>query len=89
MVLRKSLSRRANPSDLSGELYAPPARVQSLFRGEAVAIPKFPLCVLGMTSAEIAKLSDRRDAGDWWDVPFQLGRVPFGSKYCAVWHALF
>ena len=89
VVLRKSLSKRANPSDLTGELHAPPLRVQSHFRGEAVPVPKFPLCVLGMTSAEIEKLSGRKNAGDWWDVPFHMGRVPFDSKYCAVWHALF
>ena len=28
-------------------------------------------------------------AGDWWGQEFQIGRVPFDSKYCAVWRAFF
>ena len=89
VVLRRSVSERANPSDLSGEFHAPPACVRDHFRGESVAIPKFPLCVLGLASAEIEKLMGRKDADSWWDVPFHMGRVPFDSKYGAVWHAFF
>ena len=89
VVLRKSASKRANPLNVSGELHAPPACVRDHFRGENVAAPKFPLCVLGLTSAEVEKLMGRKGADDWWGEPFHLGRVPFDAKYCAVWNAFF
>ena len=89
VVIRKSLPERASPFDSSAEFHAPPASVRDFFRGESVAIPKFPLCVLGLAPAEVRKLQGRADADAWWDVPFHMGRVPFDSKYCAVWRALF
>ena len=89
MVLRKSLSDRANPSNESDELVSPPAIVQKFLRGETTVVPRFPLCDLGLTTAEVDELHGMVGGGSWRDEPFQIGRVPFDSKYCAVWHALF
>ena len=65
VVLRKSVSERANPFDVSEEFHSPPACVRDHFRGEPVAVPKFPLCDLGLTSEEVEKLNGRADAGGW------------------------
>ena len=34
-------------------------------------------------------LRSDRDQSDWWGASFEIGRAPFDSKFCAVWHALF
>ena len=89
VVLRKSLSIRANPFNVSGEFHSPPPCVRDYFRGEPAAAPQFPLCDLGLTRDEVQKLHGPADADTWWDSPLHLGRVPFDSKYCAIWHAFF
>ena len=48
-----------------------------------------PLCDLELSREEVKKLHGRSDAADWWGEKIQLGRAPFDSKYCAVWHVVF
>ena len=57
--------------------------------GKETPAPPFPLRDLGLSREEAAKVRDRPGADEWWDATFHLGRVPFDSKYCAVWRALF
>ena len=55
--------------------------------GKSAALPPYPLCALGLETHELKLFYGTDRCADWWDVEFEMGRVPFDSKYCAVWHA--
>ena len=44
---------------------------------------------MGLESGEVNRLFVRPGAAEWRDSEFEIGRAPFGSRYCAVWRALF
>ena len=88
VALKKSASAHAKKGESSKEFHSPPPRVEGRLNGkDAQALPH-PLRDLGLNREEVRKLHGGPEAAGWWGENFQLGRAPFDSKYCAVWHAL-
>ena len=89
VALKADLSARAPEKKWSESSYLPPASVSArLNRGDGPA-PAPPLCSLGLPQDTVRESFGAADALAWWDAPFEMGRAPFGSEYCAVWRALF
>ena len=67
----------------------PPTCVVDRVSEKPAPAPAFPLCCLGLESEEVSCLFGGPGGTDWWDAEFEIGRAPFGARYCAVSRAVF
>ena len=86
---KKSLSQHGESGGPRDEFRPPPACVAWRAAGKCLQVLKFPLCYLSLTREEVNVLYDTPGPADRRGAGFQMGRAPFGSKYCAAWRALF
>ena len=54
-----------------------------------VAVPRFPLRVLGMLPSELLRVMSRVAPPQWRNVVFEMGCRPFDSQPAPAWRAFF
>ena len=89
VVLKKSRLAHFEKSESVDEYRSPLPCATDRLGGKDAPAPPYPLCDLGLEGEAADKVQKRPGSKDWRGAEFQLGRAPFDSKYCAVWHALF
>ena len=84
VVLRSDMSPHARRGATTEVCHSPPPCVRDFFRGADVLVPPYPLCDLGLRLDQSNALRNKSDPAPWWIAPFQMGRMPFDTKYCAA-----
>ena len=78
-----------SPSRSPEPTWPPPQCVSGRLNGKRANAPQHPSRAPGLEGDELRALFGENHQSDWWGAAFEMGRAPFDSKFCTVWHALF